>query len=345
MLPTISGFAQAGDQLTADPGTWSGDSPISFTYQWSDGQTGSSDTLSAADVGQLVSVTVTATNSAGQESATSDVVGPVLPAAPVESGAPVISGTAQQGDALSVSTGGWSNDPTGYGYVWEDCDSSGTVCSPIDGATSSGYTLQASDVGSTIIAVVSASNLGGQASATSDVVGPVLPAAPVESGAPVISGTAQQGDALSVSTGGWSNDPTGYSYAWQDCDSTGSSCATIAGAASNTYKLTAADIGSYVSVIVTASNSGGQTPATTNVVGPVLPAAPVASTQPVISGTAQQGKTLSVSTGGWSNNPTGYGYVWEDCNSSGACARRSVARHRAATRSNHPMLASMWARR
>ena len=316
-LPTISGLAQAGDQLTADPGAWSGDSPISFTYQWSDGQTGSTDTLPAADVGQLVSVTVTATNSAGQASATSDVVGPVLPAAPVESGAPVISGTAQQGDALSVSTGAWSNDPTGYGYVWEDCDSSGTVCSPIDGATSSGYTLQASDVGSTIIAVVSASNVGGQASAASDVVGPVLPEAPVESGAPVISGAAQQGDALSVSTGGWSNNPTRYSYAWQDCDSTGSSCATIAGAASNTYKLTAADIGSYVGVIVTASNSGGQTPATTNVVGPVLPAAPVASTQPVVSGTAQQGKTLSVSTGGWSNNPTGYGYVWEDCNSSG----------------------------
>jgi hypothetical protein len=268
-------------------------------------------------VGQLVSVTVTATNSAGQDSATSDVVGPVLPAAPLDSGAPVISGTAQQGNPLSVSTGAWSNGPTGYDYVWEDCDSSGTVCSPIDGATSSGYTLQASDVGSTIIAVVTASNLGGQGSAASDVVGPVLPTAPVESSAPVISGTAQQGGALSVSTGGWSNDPTAYSYAWQDCDSTGSSCATIAGAASNTYKLTAADIGSYVGVIVTASNSGGKNPATSDVVGPVLPAVPVESSAPVISGTAQQGGALSVSTGGWSNNPTGYAYVWEDCNSSG----------------------------
>ena len=135
-LPTISGFAQAGDQLTADPGTWSGDSPISFTYQWSDGQTGSSGSPSTADVGQLVSVTVTATNSTGQESATSDVVGPVLPAAPVRQRRASDQRTAQQGNALSVSTGRWSNDPTGNGYVWEDCDSSGTFCLPIDGAPS-----------------------------------------------------------------------------------------------------------------------------------------------------------------------------------------------------------------
>jgi hypothetical protein len=75
VLPTISGVAQQGDELTADPGTWAGDSPISFTYQWSDGQTGTTDTLAGADVGQNVSVTVTATNAAGQMSATSDVMG------------------------------------------------------------------------------------------------------------------------------------------------------------------------------------------------------------------------------------------------------------------------------
>ena len=78
-LPTISGVAQQGVRLTANPGTWSGDSPISYTYKWSDGQTGSTDTPSAADVGQLVSVTVTASNAAGKASATSARVGPVLP--------------------------------------------------------------------------------------------------------------------------------------------------------------------------------------------------------------------------------------------------------------------------
>jgi len=32
-LPTISGVIQQGNQLIADPGSWSGDDPITFTYE------------------------------------------------------------------------------------------------------------------------------------------------------------------------------------------------------------------------------------------------------------------------------------------------------------------------
>jgi len=141
-LPSISGVAQQGEQLTADPGTWSGDSPITFTYQWSDGQTGSPVTLpdgqtgnmitlSGADLGQSITVTVTASNDFGQITATSEPVGPVLPAAPAAPAAqdprPALSGTAQQGDTLSVTNGTWDNSPTAYGYEWEDCNSTGTL--------------------------------------------------------------------------------------------------------------------------------------------------------------------------------------------------------------------------
>ena len=321
-LPTISGVAQQGDELTADPGTWSGGSPISFSYQWSDGQTGSTDILSPADVGQPVSVTVTASNAAGQMSATSDIVGPVLPAVPVVTAAPVITGTAQQGDTLSVSNGTWSNSPSGYSYVWDDCNSSGTVCSQVAGAASSSYTLQASDVGSTIVAVVTASSSGGQASATSDIVGPVLPAAPVDTTAPGIGGTAQQGHTLTATNGAWSNNPTGYSYVWNDCASSGSGCSPIAGATSSSYKVASADVGKYVSVTVTASNAGGHGSLTSAAVGPVLPPAPVNTTAPSVSGTAAQGDTLTVSKGTWSNSPSAYLYAWEDCGSAGNdCSR------------------------
>src|SRR5690242_16919398 len=37
--PAISGVAQEGNVLTASPGDWSGDAPITFSYAWSDGQT------------------------------------------------------------------------------------------------------------------------------------------------------------------------------------------------------------------------------------------------------------------------------------------------------------------
>ena len=105
--------------LTATPGTWTGDAPISYSYQWSNGKTGVTDTLSAADVAQHVTVTVTASNAASEASATSASVGPVLPPAPVSTTAAAITGNAQQGDRLTVSNGTWSNNPTGFSYAWE----------------------------------------------------------------------------------------------------------------------------------------------------------------------------------------------------------------------------------
>ena len=140
----------------------------------------------------------------------------MLPAAPSESdgGGPVLSGAAQQGDTLSVTDGNWDDSPTGFSYSWENCDSSGSNCSPIGGAGSSSYTLQPSDVGSTIVVVVTASNAGGQASATSNSDGPVLPPPPVNSIAPGISGAPQQGATLTASSGSWSNNPM-YAYVWK----------------------------------------------------------------------------------------------------------------------------------
>ena len=91
--------------------------------------------------------------------------------------APVITGTAQQGDTLTVSNGTWTGDPTGYTYAWWECDDSGDPCSQTDD-TSGTYVLQASDVDSTLYAVVTASNADGDGSATSASVGPVLPPAP-----------------------------------------------------------------------------------------------------------------------------------------------------------------------
>src|SRR5262249_2437016 len=48
--------------------------------------------------------------------------------APSNSTAPVIMGTAQQGQTLSVSNGSWTGSPTSFAYAWKDCDSGGGNC-------------------------------------------------------------------------------------------------------------------------------------------------------------------------------------------------------------------------
>ncbi len=76
-LPQITGNPAVGSTLSASTGYWSGDDPISFSYQWlRDGQpiAGSTDatyTVSLVDQGHQLAAQVTATNASGNASATS----------------------------------------------------------------------------------------------------------------------------------------------------------------------------------------------------------------------------------------------------------------------------------
>jgi subtilisin family serine protease len=72
---------------------------------------------------------------------------------------------------------------------------------------------------------------------------------------PSVTGTAQEGQTLTAGNGDWTGTPTGYAYQWRRCNSSGSSCANIASATSQTYVLAAADVGSTIQVGVTASNA------------------------------------------------------------------------------------------
>ena len=96
------------------------------------------------------------------------------------------SGCAIQGQTLSVTQGSWSNSPASYSYQWQDCTTiAGTdtgvavqsggasnvmtppttaSCSNISGATSSSYTIGASDVGHALAVNVTATNARGSSS-------------------------------------------------------------------------------------------------------------------------------------------------------------------------------------
>ncbi len=329
--PSISGTAQQGQTLTASNGSWSG-SPTSYAYQWQDcssgcsnitGATGSTYAVQGSDVGDTIDVIVTATNAGGSGSALSTQTATVVPPAPSNSTAPAISGQAVQGQALTASNGSWSGRPTSYAYQWQDCNSTGGSCVSVSGASSSIYTLQASDVGSTMRVVVTATNAGGSAAASSAQTAVVVappPSPPSNTGLPQISGTAAVVQTLTTSNGTWTNSPTSYQYAWQDCDRSGINCTGISGANSSTYTVTTSDEGHTIQSVVTAGNAGGTSMSfsqVTAIVPTPPPAAPSNSTAPAISGQAVQGQTLTTSNGSWSGGPTSYAYQWQDCDSSG----------------------------
>lgn len=131
---------------------------------------------------------------------------------------------------------------------------------------------------------------------------------------PTIDGTAQVGRQVAADIGIWSGLPSAYAYAWRRCDAVGASCADIVGASDATYKPVDADLGATLRVSVTATNAiGSSTPATSAASAVVTVAAPANQTAPAISGVAQQGATLTASSGTWSANPTGYAYRWRRC--------------------------------
>jgi glycosyl hydrolase family 26 len=179
-------------------------------------------------------------------------------ALPTSTAPPTISGTPLLGKTLTATTGSWIGAKS-YSYRWLRCNTSGSSCVAIAGASASGYVLGSADVGYTLRVAVTASNKNGSSVATSAATSVVTAPAstPVNSALPVVSGSAVAGQTLSVSTGSWSGSPTSYAYQWRRCDSSGGACSNLSGATSASYALASADVGFTMRAAVTAKNSAG----------------------------------------------------------------------------------------
>jgi hypothetical protein len=141
-------------------------------------------------------------------------------------------------------------------------------------------------------------------------------AAPSNTSLPSISGSARDGSLLTASHGSWTGSPTSYAYQWLRCDAEGGNCGSIAGATSDKYTVQTADVGHRLRVQVTATNKDGSGVAVSRPTGVVQPTgtAPKNTSPPTISGTPQEGSTLTVSPGSWSGTPTpSFSYQWERC--------------------------------
>jgi hypothetical protein len=98
-------------------------------------------------------------------------------------------------------------------------------------------------------------------------------AKPTFTDGPAVAGIPRESEMLTA-TAAWTGDPAPtVSWRWQRCEKSNSSkCSPIAGAASPTYRVVAADVGSTLRVRIKLENSAGATAARSDPTSPVEPA-------------------------------------------------------------------------
>jgi lysozyme len=245
-------------------------------WQWSDCQTVAGIKTKCVDADRV--------NSAD---ATTYAVKAMPAGVPAISTAPSVVGTIRAGQKLAAVPGQWTGGKAiTFGYQWQSCDGAGQGCAPIPGATLETYTPTANDIGHTLVVSVTATSKAGPAAASSvpttavaSATGVSLPTVVTQ---PAVAGTVQVGQTLTGTPGTWSNNPSIYDYAWERCDATGANCVPIAGATAAAYTLSPGDAGTTVTLLVTAKNAAGSSPATA-AASTVVELAPI---PPAVAGSA-----------------------------------------------------------
>jgi hypothetical protein len=125
--------------------------------------------------------------------------------------------------------------------------------------------------------------------------GPLV-AAPLDFYAPSIGNGdfPRVGEPLEAGTGEWGSAwPVTFTYQWSRCDALGANCADITGATDSRYVATGSDLGDRIQVTVTGTSAGKSASAVGQTSSTVLPARPLALTQPTVGGAAVVGQTLT----------------------------------------------------
>ncbi|MBL3699753.1 CHAP domain-containing protein [Leucobacter luti] len=145
-VPTISGQVRVGQRLTAHRGTWY-PKPVRLTPQWLRNgqpipqQTGTSYTLTRADLGAKISYRVRGTKTGYMPITRVSSGYTVLPGQLTVSAAPTVTGTAKVGRTLTALPRTWRPQPVTLKYQWYRNGSK------IPGATQVTYKLTRADAG------------------------------------------------------------------------------------------------------------------------------------------------------------------------------------------------------
>jgi hypothetical protein len=278
--------------------------------------TSSSHKVAGEDAGHSLTCEVTAANSAGSETARSSPFGvpairPVNKALPQALGAEPLD----PGEAVTCRPGEWSETPAPtFSYRWvRDRGLPGEAT--IEGARSSGYTVEPADELHTLSCKVTATNGAGSTEAASSNVLKVRGTPPQNTAPPTVEGTPIVGETLTCKVGSWTGVPAPtYAFAWvRDQGMAGEQ--TIGSATTPEYEVGSDDRGHSLSCVVTAKNGEGSS---SQLSGPVVVAAKVPGheppeevTAPTVSGMPELGALLTCSQGAWSGNPTPtFAYRW-----------------------------------
>ena len=341
LAPSILGLAITGQAVTATEGAWTGTEPT-YSFQWElcnssggacaevSGATKSTFSIPDGDAAHTLRVIVTASNSAGTVSATSEHSSEILGVAPVSTEAPSVSGTATAGQILTASSGKWSGtEPILYEYEWLRCNTAGGECSTVAGASALPlYTVAAGDVGHALRVKVIAKDIAGSGTAESEPSATIAGVPPSNLVAPLLTGLTITGQTVSAIEGAWTGtEPISYSFQWELCNASGASCSEIGGATKSTFTIPDGDAAHTLVVVVTATNVAGQVSKASSASTEILGVGPKVTEAPKVTGIATAGQTLTATSGKWSGTePILYEYEWLRCNKSGAeCTTAAAA--------------------
>ena len=253
--PALTGTPREGSTLTASPGEWTGAGPIAYAYQWQrcdpagsscadlTGATDPAYVLMPADVGAAVRVVVTASNSAGQQSAPSPSL-PVEGRPPRNLTPPKLLGDAAEGTRLTIDVGTWA------------ARSRWSTRTPVAALRRRRVELRrhprrhwrdvhahAADMGSTLRAQVTGTNAADRPPSPRRR-GRRAGRPPVATSPPTVSGTARDGQQAHRGAGHVERHRAADVRVAERCDGPRRRCLPIPGATGQTYVLTPADVGS-----------------------------------------------------------------------------------------------------
>ena len=312
-LPTgsvsISGMLEQGQILTASNTLADVDGLGEISYQWQasgadiSGASGSTYTLTQAEVGKTIALTASYTDGYGTaESVKSTATSAVANVDDEAMGTLGVSGVAQEGGTLTTSLSNVvdADGTTGKAWQWQISDDGSTFWSDITDATAASYAITSdqSQVGKYLRVIATTTDvLGGETTFTGNSSTQIANVDDEASGTLSITGTAEEGGTLTNNLTG-ASDPDGATttaYRWQELVSSNWSDLSGAMAATLTIPGDQSFVGKQVRLVATTTDVLG---GTTEFIGDANTIANIddeASGTQSITGTAEEGGTLTAS--------------------------------------------------